>query len=75
MKQKDVALIIVMVFVGGVLALVISRFIFSAPSNRQQTAEIVDVITPEFSVPPSKYFNSNANNPAQPITLGTDDKQ
>jgi len=75
MKQKDITLILVMVFVGGVLALIISNFVFSAPKNRQQTAEIVDVITPDFSAPPPKYFNSNANNPAQPITLGTDDSQ
>jgi hypothetical protein len=75
MKQKDIALIAVMVFVGAVLALVISRFIFSAPHNRQQQAEIVDVITTEFPAPPPKYFNNNATNPAQPITLGTNDKQ
>lgn len=75
MKQKDIALILVMVFIGAIIALVVSRLIFSAPKNRQQTAEIVDVITPEFPVPPPKYFNNNAINPAQPITLGTDDKQ
>jgi len=75
MKQKDIILVIVMVFIGGVLALAVSNFVFSAPKNRQQTAEIVDVIAPDFSSPPPKYFNSNANNPAQPITLGTDDNQ
>jgi hypothetical protein len=75
MKQKDIALIGVMVLIGAVVALVISRLIFSSPKNRQQTAEVVDVITPEFPAPPPKYFNSNAVNPAQPITLGTDNKQ
>lgn len=75
MKQKDIALIVVMVFIGAVLALIISQVIFSAPKNRQQKAEIVDVITPEFPAPPPKYFNTNAINPAQPITLGTDNKQ
>lgn len=75
MKQKDIALILVMVFIGAVLALAISKFVFSAPSSREQTAEIVDKINTDFPAPPQKYFNSNANNPAQPITLGTDDKQ
>jgi len=74
MKQKDIALIAVMVIVGAAVSLVISRIIFSSPKSRQKTAEIVDVITPEFSTPPAKYFNSNAINPAQPITLGTDSK-
>jgi hypothetical protein len=75
MKQKDIALIVVMVFIGAVLALVVSKFVFSAPKNRQQKAEVVDVITTEFPAPPPKYFNTNAIDPAQPITLGTDDKQ
>lgn len=77
MKQKDVALIGVMVLVGAVVSLIVSRVIFSSPKNRQQTAEIVDVITPDFPAPPPKYFNSNAVNPAQPITIGSDnsDKQ
>ena len=74
MKQKDIALIGVMVIIAAAVSLVISRVIFSSPKNRQQTAEIVDVITPEFPAPPPKYFNSNAINPAQPITLGTDSK-
>ncbi|HSX16639.1 MAG TPA: hypothetical protein VLH86_00900 [Patescibacteria group bacterium] len=75
MKQKDLALILVMVFIGAVVSLLISRLIFSSPKNRQQKAEVVDVITSEFPVPPPKYFNSSAINPAQPITLGTDSKQ
>lgn len=75
MKQKDIVLILVMVFIGGVLAFAVSNFVFSAPKNREQTAEIVDVISPDFSTPPTKYFNSDANNPAQPITLGTDNSQ
>jgi hypothetical protein len=75
MKQKDLALIGVMVLIGGAISLAVSNFIFSSPKNRQQTAEVVDVITPEFSTPPPKYFNSNAINPAQPITLGSDSKQ
>jgi methionine-rich copper-binding protein CopC len=72
MKQKDIALIIVMAFVGAVASLIISRLLFSSPANREQTAEVVDVIEPRFSEPPSKYFNSSAVNPTQPIPLGTD---
>ncbi len=75
MKQKDIALIIVMVFISAVLALVVSKFVFSAPQNREQKAEIVDEITPDFSTPPTKYFNAQSVDPTQPISIGTNDKQ
>ena len=73
MKQKDIALIMVMVFVSAVLALIISRLIFSSPKNREQTAEVVDVITAEFPEPSSKYFNIDSINPTRQIRIGTDD--
>lgn len=72
MKQKDIILIVVMVFVGGVLSLLVSRIFFSAPQSRKQSAEVVDVITSDFPTPPPKYFNSSSTNPARPIQVGTD---
>lgn len=63
MKQKDLILIVVMVFIGAVVSLLISRVIFSSPKQREQTAEVVDVITPEFPTPPKKYFNIQSVNP------------
>lgn len=70
MKQKDLALILVMVFIGVIVALIVSRLIFSTPQNREQTVEVVDVISPEFSEPPAKYFNAEAVNPTQQIEIG-----
>lgn len=67
MKQKDVSLILITVFIGVVLALVLSRWIFATPKDRQQAVEVVDVISSEFSLPPSKYFNSQSVNPTQEI--------
>ena len=69
MKQKDIALILVMAFISAILALVISKLVFSSPGNREQQAEVVDVITPDFSTPPPKYFNSSSVDPAQPISI------
>jgi hypothetical protein len=74
MKQKDIALIIVMAFVSAILALVVSKLVFSAPQNRQQKAEVVDIITPEFPTPPPKYFNNDSVNPAQPISIGANNQ-
>ena len=65
MKQKDIVLIIVMVFIGAIISLVVSNAIFSSPKNRKQTAEVVDVITPDFSSPPTKYFNNRSVNAAK----------
>ena len=70
MKQKDYVLILVMVFIGGVLALIVSNWIFSSKGSREQTAEKVDVITADFPQPPPKYFNADSVNPTQTIEIG-----
>jgi hypothetical protein len=70
MKQKDVALIIVLVFVSGVVSFLLSGWIFAKPADRQQRAEKVDVITSDFSQPDSKFFNNNSIDPTQLIQIG-----
>ncbi len=70
MKSKDFALVLVFVFIGAVLAIVASHFLLSSPANRQQTAEVVDPISAQFSAPPLKYFNPNAVNAAPQIHIG-----
>ena len=69
MKQKDWALVLVVAFVGAVIALLVSNMLFSSQKNKQ-TAEVVDVISPSFPSPPSKYFNQNAVNPTEPVQIG-----
>jgi len=69
-KQKDLALILVMAFISAVAALILSHVFFASPKSRQQTAEVVDVVTPDFAEPPSKYFNVQAVNPTQQIEIG-----
>ena len=70
MKQKDIALIIVAVFVSGVLSLVISNTLFASPKNRQEKVEVVEPISAEFKQPDQEYFNSNSLDPTQLITIG-----
>jgi hypothetical protein len=70
MKQKDVALILVMMFISAIASLVISQWVFASPKNSKQTAEVVDTITPDFSQPPTKYFNAESVNPTQEIQIG-----
>lgn len=70
MKQKDVALIIALAAVSGVFSFVISGWLFGKQADRQQKGEIVDVISSDFPLPDSKYFNINAIDPTQLIQIG-----
>ena len=70
MKQKDIALIIIIVAISGVISFLASRWIFARPADRQQKAEVVDIITSDFPLPDSKYFNNNAIDPTQLIQIG-----
>lgn len=69
MKQKDIALIIAVIFFSAVVSILISRAIFSSPQNRQQQAEVVQPITANFPKPDSRYFNANSFDPTQHITV------
>lgn len=70
MKQKDVALIILVAAIAGIVSFFVSRAVFASAGNRTQKAEKVDVITTEFLKPSSKYFNSNSIDPTQLIQIG-----
>lgn len=69
MKQKDLALILVMIFIGAVVGIIASRLLFG-PADHNQEAEVVEPISDNFPPPPPKYFNSNAVNPTQQIEIG-----
>ncbi|HEX5744180.1 MAG TPA: hypothetical protein VFX84_01895 [Candidatus Saccharimonadales bacterium] len=70
MKQKDIALIIVIVFFSAVVSLFISKSIFASPENRQQEVEVVQPITADFPEPDPDYFNDKAFDPTQQINIG-----
>ena len=70
MKQKDIALIIVVVFISGILSLLLSNKLIVSPKNRQEKVEVVAPITAELSKPDSKYFNTESIDPTQIIRIG-----
>jgi hypothetical protein len=70
MKQKDIALIIVLAGVSAVVSFLVSGWLFGKPADREQKAEVVDVITSDFSLPDSRYFNSSSIDPTQLIQIG-----
>lgn len=68
MKQKDVALILIIVFVSGVLSFVISNKFISSPKHELKAAH-VDPIVSDFKQPDNKYFNDQSINPTKTITI------
>jgi len=70
MKQKDIALLVVIAFLSALLSFFISNKIFVTPATRQQKVQIVDPIDSNFKVPNSRYLNSQSINSTQPVTIG-----
>ncbi len=75
MKQKDIALIVLIAGISAVASFVVSNKLFVTPANRQQQVEVVDVIDPSFTTPNNKYFNSNSIDPTQNSQLGTNNNE
>jgi hypothetical protein len=75
MKQKDIALILVVGFVGVVMAVVVSNYMFSGKNSKNLTADKVIAITPEFQEPDKKYFNDKSVDPTQIIRIGENANQ
>jgi hypothetical protein len=71
MKQKDIAVIIVVAFFSAIASFLISSKLFVTPENRQQKAEVVDKISANFNSLDPKYFNENSINPTQSAGLDT----
>lgn len=69
MKQKDIALFLIVAFAAGVISLVVSR-VFISPSSRNLEAQVVEPISTEFQLPDERVFNENAVNPTQLIQIG-----
>jgi hypothetical protein len=71
MKQKDIALIMVIVFISGIFGYFISNALIRTPKDRKQKVEVVESITSEFNPPSEKFFNSKTSiNPTERIKIG-----
>lgn len=73
MKQKDIALIIVIAAISAVVSYFLSSQIFVTPSNRAQQVEVVSPITSQFQKPSTKYFNDQSIDPTQLVPIGNQD--
>lgn len=70
MKQKDLILIIVIVFVSSIVSLLITKTLFGG-AKAVQTTEVVEAISASFSQPNPKYFNGSAFDPTLIIKVET----
>ena len=70
MKQKDIALIVLIVVLSAVVSVFISKLIFASPKSRQQQASVVQPIDSSFAKPDKRYFNPTTFDPTQLITIG-----
>lgn len=70
MKQKDIALYLVIAFISAVMAFFISSKLIVTPENRQQKVEKVDPISASFDQPSKDYFNDQSINPTQVSGVG-----
>ena len=70
MKKKDIGLILIIVVISAMVSWFVSNHIFVSPKNRQQSVDIVQPITSDFTQPDTRFFNSNSLDPSQPITIG-----
>jgi hypothetical protein len=75
MRQKDIALIIIVAFISAVISFAVSNKIFVTPANRQQQVQVVDKIDPSFQALDTKYFNSNSIDPTQNSPIGVNNNQ
>lgn len=75
MKQKDIALIIVIAFIAGIISYFISGMIFSKPAEMKTEVEVVEAISADFPQADQRYFNTNSINPTQLIQIGNQNNQ
>ncbi len=69
MKQKDIALIVVVVFFSAIMSFLLTNWVIAKPDSRRAKVEVVDPIVAEFKSPDIKYFNANSVNPTKLIQI------
>lgn len=70
MKQKDILLIVTVVFVSAIFSLLISNLFLSSSNGRHEQVEVVEPISTDFPNPDERYFNNKSIDPTQRIEIG-----
>ncbi len=75
MKQKDIALIVVIMFIAGIISYIVSGMIFGKPADRKTQVEVVEPISAEFPKVDERYFNKDSIDSTQLIQIGDQNNQ
>ncbi|MBI3624273.1 hypothetical protein HY218_01425 [Candidatus Saccharibacteria bacterium] len=70
MKQKDIALIAIVVFISAIASTIISNILITSPKNRKAQVEVVESLSSQFKEPDKIYFNKDAVDPTKLIEIG-----
>lgn len=70
MKQGDIALVIIVAFIAGIMSFIITGMIFGKPTDLKTEVEKVEPITAEIPPADTRYFNADSINPTQIIRIG-----
>jgi hypothetical protein len=66
MKQKDIALIVMVIGISAIVSFFISNAVFS-PSKHKQQVDVVQPITSDFPALDSRFFNTSSFDPTRLI--------
>ena len=73
MKKNEIALLILIVGVAGLIAFFVGNSVFGRKVSKPVTVETAKQISPDLVDPSSQIFNENAINPTVPIKIGGGD--
>lgn len=73
MKKNEIALLVLIVSMTGLIAFFVGRSFFSGQASKPVSVDTIDLITPNLSEPSSEIFNENGINPTVPIKIGGGD--
>lgn len=72
MKQKDVALILLVIGMTSIVSYFAANKLITSPFKRDYKIEKAQKITQDFPLPSEKYFNGLSINPTQTVKIGED---
>jgi flagellar basal body-associated protein FliL len=70
MKKNDIAIIVAVAIVSGIMSYVLANFLFGGKKAYQLKAPTVEPISAEFKQPDTAYFNRNSLDITKDITIG-----
>lgn len=73
MKKNEIALLVLIVSVCGLIAFFIGNALFGDKASESVSVETIAPISPELQEPSKDVFNESAINPTVPITIGGGD--